>query len=146
MTQVHEANIAEQVKADVEAKIAELVKAHAERGHLISDNDAILYLTQQGSEEAEYQSFLNHGTAYNWDDVRPYGMQYLCGCGNAFAVWATENYCDGKPDRIVYCETCAANAQNEAERNGEEIDFVRLLTIEQIQVAHEWDAADIGGN
>lgn len=129
-----------------EAKIAELVAAHAAQGHRISENDALLYLTQQVAEEAAYQSFLADGTAYNWDDIRPYGMQYLCGCGKRFAVWATEEMCDGKPDRILYCDDCADSTQHEAQAEGEEIDFVRLLTIEQIEAANAWDAAGIGAN
>jgi hypothetical protein len=126
----------------------DLITAYAERGVTITAETAARYLAQRDRETSAYEAYLSvpAGTVYDWAATRPYGLQILCDCGKHLAVWATEQMVDEKPDRLVYCDACATRMQRIADRASEEITFVRLLTVEQVDSRREWEAAGIGAN
>jgi len=127
-------------------EIIALIAAYAERGLTVTVATAARYRAQRAAEERAWNAHLTApaGTAYDWAGTRPYAMQTLCGCGKHFAVWALEQMVDEKPDRLLYCQACAIRTQRVARRAHEEIEFVQLLTVEQIDVLRARDAADIG--
>jgi hypothetical protein len=123
-------------------EVIALIAAYAERGVTVSVATAARYRAQRAAEERAWDAYLTApiGAPYDWAGTRPYGMQILCDCGKDFALWAIEQMVDEKPDRLVFCQACA----EVADKAGEGITFVQLLTVEQTDVLRTRDAADIG--
>ncbi|HWB38352.1 MAG TPA: hypothetical protein VHA75_20230 [Rugosimonospora sp.] len=117
---------------------AQLIQAHTEAGHPITETTAAAYLAQTARQDAAWQAALT-GAPYDWTTTRPYADQYRC-CGKGLARWAIEATVDGMPDRVLLCDACAIRA----ERHGEHL--VQLLTVEQTTVLAARNAAGIGTN